>query len=140
MVVGGGGREGGPKLTPHHENVCKFSLTLRSYIYARLRRITFKFGNFTNMKALFPVVSTDFPLLVPHVKTWKKKRENVYSLFSARTDWLFAFVVTTTTSSLIPEKLIWCLKYQSFWQQYLQATQIKMPKMSSGWSKNCASQ
>ena len=71
MVVGGAGREGGGghKLTPHHENVCKFSLSLRNYICARLRRITFKFGDFTNMKALFPVVSTDFPLLVPHVKT-----------------------------------------------------------------------
>ena len=37
--------------------------TLRTYIFARLRRITFKFGNFTNIKALFPVVSTDFPNL-----------------------------------------------------------------------------
>ena len=34
---------------------------LRSYIFARLRRITFKLGKFTNLKAPFSVVSTDFP-------------------------------------------------------------------------------
>ena len=35
--------------------------TLLSNIVARLRRIAFKFGNFTIIKALFPVVSTTFP-------------------------------------------------------------------------------
>ena len=35
--------------------------TLLSNIVARLRRIAFKFGNFTIIKALFPVVSTNFP-------------------------------------------------------------------------------
>ena len=34
--------------------------TFRSYNFARLRRSTFKLGNFTNFKALFPVVSKDF--------------------------------------------------------------------------------
>ena len=31
------------------------------YPFAHLRRITFKFGNFTDLKALFSVVSTDLP-------------------------------------------------------------------------------
>ena len=51
---------GGYKLAPDHT-------TLVSYIFARLRRIAFKFGNFTNFKALFSVVSTDVPKLA-HVK------------------------------------------------------------------------
>ena len=34
--------------------------TVLSYIFARLRRITFKFGNFSILKTLFPVVSTNF--------------------------------------------------------------------------------
>ena len=42
-----------------------------------VRRITFKLGNFTNIKVLFPVMSTDVSLLV-HVKSWKN-REKVYS-------------------------------------------------------------
>ena len=48
---------------PHHTNVCTFSkLCLAgSYIFVRLRRVTFKFGNFTNFKALFQVMSTNFP-------------------------------------------------------------------------------
>ena len=55
---------------PHHANVCTFSTLCLpgSYIFVRLRRVTFKFGNFTNFKALFQVVSTDFPSLV-HVKS-----------------------------------------------------------------------
>ena len=32
-----------------------------SNIFACLRRITFKFSSFTNIKALFPVVLTTFP-------------------------------------------------------------------------------
>ena len=39
----------------------EFFATLWSYTTARLRRITFKFGSFSNFKALFPVVSKDFP-------------------------------------------------------------------------------
>ena len=35
-----------------------------SYVFAHLRSITFKFGNFINFKTLFPVVSMDFPQLV----------------------------------------------------------------------------
>ena len=47
---------------PHHTNVCKFSqLFVAMSSLTRLRRITFKLGIFTNFKALFPVVSTDFP-------------------------------------------------------------------------------
>ena len=47
---------------PHHTNVCKFSqLCVAITLLSRLRRISFKFGIFTNFKALFPVVSTDFP-------------------------------------------------------------------------------
>ena len=37
--------------------ICYFFLC----IFARLRRVIFKFGSFTNIKALFPVMSTDFP-------------------------------------------------------------------------------
>jgi len=52
--------EGGTNLPPTYK--CRQILaTLQSYILAHLRRITFKFGNFTNFKALFPVVLTDFP-------------------------------------------------------------------------------
>ena len=46
----------------HHTNVCKFwQLFVSTSSLGRLKRITFKFGIFTNFKALFPVVSTDFP-------------------------------------------------------------------------------
>ena len=34
-------------------------------IFTSFQQITFKFGNFINFKALFSVVSTDFPELVP---------------------------------------------------------------------------
>ena len=54
---------GGHKLGPHHTNVCKFSQICRaisSFAYC-VRHITFKFGNVTNIKALFTVVSKDFP-------------------------------------------------------------------------------
>ena len=36
------------------------SSTSESYIYARFRRITFKLGKYTNIKALFSAVSMDF--------------------------------------------------------------------------------
>ena len=39
----------------------KIITTLHSYIFARLRPITFKPCSFTNFKALFPVVTTDVP-------------------------------------------------------------------------------
>ena len=52
----------GRVLAHHHTNVCfKNFAALQSYIFARLRSITFKFGNFTNFKALFSVMSKDFP-------------------------------------------------------------------------------
>ena len=50
--------------------------TVLSYIFARLRRITFKFGNFTILKTLFPVVSTNFLLLV-HIKSWKTVKRSI---------------------------------------------------------------
>ena len=37
--------------------------TLRSYILVTFQQITFKLGNCTNVKVLFPVVLMDFPLL-----------------------------------------------------------------------------
>ena len=36
-------------------------LTLQSSFFARLRRTTFIFGNFTNFKVVFPMVWMDFP-------------------------------------------------------------------------------
>ena len=42
------------------------------YIFARLRRITFKFGSFTNFKALFSVVLTDFPQIWSKSKVVKR--------------------------------------------------------------------
>ena len=44
----------------------KFSQTCRGYIFAHLRRIPFKIGKFTNIKALLQVVSLDFPF------TWSR--------------------------------------------------------------------
>ena len=51
------------------------------------RQITFKLGDFINFKALFSVVSTDFPELV-HVKSWKKtvKRSIHFVPFTACED------------------------------------------------------
>ena len=43
---------------------------LWNYIIALLKHFTFKFGNFTNIEVLLPLVSMDFPELV-HVKIWK---------------------------------------------------------------------
>ena len=60
---------------PHHTNVCKISRILRSCIIVSFQQITLKLGNFINFKALFYVVSTDFPELSIHVKSWKKNRE-----------------------------------------------------------------
>ena len=59
FVCWGGG--GGTSLCPPPYKRLKIITTLHSYIFARLRRITFKPGSFTNFKALFPVVTTDVP-------------------------------------------------------------------------------
>ena len=57
----GGGRGGVPAL--HYINVCK----RRSYIFISFQQITFKLGNFANLKALFTAQLTNFPKRV-HVK------------------------------------------------------------------------
>ena len=50
------------KLAPYHKNLCKFYFaTFRSYIFARLRRITFKFGDFTNLRRSFQWCRQIFP-------------------------------------------------------------------------------
>ena len=46
-------------------------MTLRRFIFISFQQITFKLGDFINLKALSWVVSTDFPELV-NVKSWKK--------------------------------------------------------------------
>ena len=76
---------GGTNIIPHHTNICKFSkLCLAgSYIFVRLRRVTFKFGNFTNFKALFQVMTTDFPELI-HVKSWKNHRRFLFICYTCR--------------------------------------------------------
>ena len=51
-----------PLPPPPYKRLYIFS-TLRAYIFSCLRRITYKFGSFTNIKALFPVASTDIPNL-----------------------------------------------------------------------------
>ena len=51
-----------PPPPPPYKRLYIFS-TLRAYIFSCLRRITYKFGSFTNIKALFPVASTDIPNL-----------------------------------------------------------------------------
>ena len=51
----------GTRFVSHHVKRLEIFATLRSYIFARLRRITFKLDKFTNFKALFSAVSTDFP-------------------------------------------------------------------------------
>ena len=51
----------GTRFVSHHVKRLEIFANLRSYIFARLRRITFKLDKFTNFKALFSAVSTDFP-------------------------------------------------------------------------------
>ena len=64
----------------YHTNDCKISRTLRRYIFVSFQLITFKPGNYANLKALFPVVSMDFAQIV-HVKSWKKKKKTWKGLF-----------------------------------------------------------
>ena len=64
----------------HHTNDCKISRTLRRYIFVSFQQITFKPGNYANLKALFPVVSMGFAQIV-HVKSWKKKKKTWKGLF-----------------------------------------------------------
>ena len=63
---------GGHKLVP----AIHTSMNFRNFAELYLQSITFKFGNFSNFKALFSMVSTDFSKLV-HIKSWKN-REKVY--------------------------------------------------------------
>ena len=65
---------------PHHTNVCKISRMLRSCIFVTFQQITLKLRNFINFKALFYVVSTDFPELSIHVKSWKKTVNRSFQL------------------------------------------------------------
>ena len=44
------------------------SMNFGNFAELYLQSITFKFGNFSNFKALFSMVSTDFPKLV-HIKS-----------------------------------------------------------------------
>ena len=55
--LGGGGRMFVPPPYKRLQNVA----ALMSYIFVSFQQITFKLGNFTNLNALFSVVSTDFP-------------------------------------------------------------------------------
>ena len=55
----------------------QISTTLRSYIFAYLRRVTFKLANCTNFKMLFQVVSTDFPFHLLHKKLKKTAKRSI---------------------------------------------------------------
>ena len=63
------------KLAPYHKNLCKFYFaTFRSYIFARLRRITFKFSDFTNLRRSFQWCRQIFPnwsMSKAEKKPWK---------------------------------------------------------------------
>ena len=61
---------------PPYKRLQNFA-TLRSHIFISFQQITFKRGNFTNLQALFSVVSTNFRELA-HDKSWEKKRKKVY--------------------------------------------------------------
>ena len=80
-----------PPLPPHHANVCTFSTLCLpgSYIFVRLRRVTFKFGNFTNFKALFQVMSTGFPWLATR-KVEKNHRRFLF-IFDIHADYMRAW-------------------------------------------------
>ena len=53
---------GGTNLPPTIQTSVNFSnFEGGSDIFTHLRRVTFKFGSFTNIKPLFPVVTKDFP-------------------------------------------------------------------------------
>ena len=82
LTVWWGGRVGGKNLAP--ETIQRSAVNFRNFaeLYpaslAKDWRIAFKLGNYTvNFKALFSLISTDFPELVLDIKSWKK-REKVY--------------------------------------------------------------
>ena len=92
-----GGKGGGGKfVTPDHTNVCKISRLLGAIYYVTFQPITFKIGNFTNLKTLFPAESTDFPWLADE-KSWKK-RWKVYSPVLLSCPWLFEYKSLSRTS------------------------------------------
>ena len=68
--------ERGTNISPpslHHANVCTFSTLCLpgSYIFVRLRRVTFKFGNFTNqLRRSFKWC----PRIFPHWSMWKAEK------------------------------------------------------------------
>ena len=54
----------GDQLAPHHTNVCKISRLDLAELYLELvsfQKLIFRLGNFTDLKAFFPEVLTDFP-------------------------------------------------------------------------------
>ena len=71
--LGGGG---GHVCTPTIQTSVKCRDFDELYIFVSFQQVTFKLGNFTNLKALFSVVSTDFPFF-PCQKL-RKNREMVY--------------------------------------------------------------
>ena len=67
--------------------------TLWNYIFSHLRRITFKRGTFTNFKALFPVVSTDFLYFV-RVNGWNTIEKSIDLCFDGEEPWgTFDYVI-----------------------------------------------
>ena len=69
---------GAQTCTPPYKRLQNLA-TLRC-IFTSFQQITFKFGNFINFKALFSVVSTDFPELV-HVKSWKNSWKGLFTAY-----------------------------------------------------------
>ena len=81
---------GAQTCTPPYKRLQNLA-TLRC-IFTSFQQITFKFGNFINFKALFSVVSTDFPELV-HVKSWKNSWKGLFTAYYIMA--LFFFVYKT---------------------------------------------
>ena len=69
---------GAQTCTPPYKRLQNLA-TLRC-IFTSFQQITFKFGNFIHFRALFSVVSTDFPELV-HVKSWKNSWKGLFTAY-----------------------------------------------------------
>ena len=90
-------RVGSKFVTPDRTNFCKISRLWGAISYVTFQQITFKIGNFTNLKTLFPAESTDFPWLA-HEKSWKKNRGKVDSSVLLGCPWLFEYKSLSRTS------------------------------------------